>query len=70
MSKNKALSKVIKKVGSVTELAKILGCNKSNVSRWLNGKVKIPTKYIGILIKLSERELRKKDLRPDLYDIE
>jgi DNA-binding transcriptional regulator YdaS (Cro superfamily) len=70
MSKHKALMKIVKQVGSVTELAEILGCNKSNVSRWINGKVPIPLKHIDTLIKLSKGELRKRDLRPDLYKIE
>lgn len=70
MPKHKALMKIVKQVGSVTELAEILGCNKSNVSRWINGKVPIPLKHIDTLIKLSDGELRKRDLRPDLYKIE
>lgn len=70
MGKNKALLLIIKKVGSMTELARILGCSKSSISLWANGKSPIPTKYLNILIKLSGNKVLKKDLRPDLYELE
>jgi DNA-binding transcriptional regulator YdaS (Cro superfamily) len=68
MKENKALLKIVKKVGSVTNLANTLGCNKANVSRWANGVHKIPIKYIKKLVELSKGEVKKKDLRPDVYD--
>lgn len=70
MKKNRALFKVIKKVGSMTNLSVILGCSKSNVSRWANGIHEVPAKYVKKLTLLSEGEITKKDLRPDLYDTE
>jgi len=68
MSKNKALLKVVKKVGSMSELGRILHCNKSNISRWANGVHKIPTKYVKKLVELSDKELRREDFRPDVYE--
>ncbi len=68
MKKEKALMKVIEKVGSTNELARILGCSASYVSNWTSGYRKIPIKYVKKIVELSEGELRKKDLRPDVYD--
>ena len=70
MKKNKALLKVIKKVGSMADLAHILGCNKANVSRWANGIHDVPVKYVKKIALLSEGEVTRKDLRPDVFDDE
>ena len=68
MKKNKALLKVVKKVGSMTELGRILKRNKSNISKWVNGVHKVPIDHVKKLVELSEGEVTKNDLRPDVYD--
>jgi DNA-binding transcriptional regulator YdaS (Cro superfamily) len=68
--KNKALAKIVKKLGSLKTLGEILGCSKSTVSRWVNGIHPIPTQHIKKLVELSEGGVKKKDLRPDVYEVE
>jgi len=68
MKQVKAVLKVSQKVGSMTELANRLGCSKSYVSKWSKGERKVPIKYVKKIIELSEGQVKKKDLRPDVYD--
>ena len=68
MKQVKAVLKVSQKVGSMTELAIRLGCSKSYVSKWSKGERKVPIKYVKRIVELSQGEIRKKDLRPDVYD--
>jgi DNA-binding transcriptional regulator YdaS (Cro superfamily) len=60
--------KVIEKVGSARELARILGCSHSYISNWVHGYRKVPIKYVKKLVELSGGQVKKKDLRPDIYD--
>jgi len=60
--------KVIEKVGSTRKLARILGCSHSYISNWNSGYRKVPIKYVKKIVELSEGELKKRDLRPDVYD--
>lgn len=70
MKENKALLKVVKKVGSIQELARELAVSRGYVSHWIHGRRKIPPELIKKIIELSEGEIKKKDLRPDLYESE
>ena len=70
MKKNLALIKVIRKVGSMTKLANKLNVSPSFISHLAKGRKKIPARYVKKLVELSEGEVMKKDLRPDLYEIE
>lgn len=68
MKQGKAVLKISKKVGSMTKLASEVGCTCSSISHWANERRIIPAKYVKKLVELSEGEVTKKDLRPDLYD--
>jgi len=68
MKPEKAMIKLVEKVGSMTELSKILNCSLSYVSRWASGERKIPIKYIKKLVQLSEGEITREDLRPDVFN--
>lgn len=68
MKKNKAFLKVITKVGSMAELGRILGVSTSQISHLASGRAKVPYKHIKKLIKLSEGEITREELRPDLYE--
>ena len=63
-----ALAKIVEKTGSISELARLINANRASVSRWVNGKRNIPAIFVKRLVLVSEGEVRKKDLRPDLYD--
>ena len=68
MKKDKALEKIIKKVGSLANVARILGISNSYLCHLKEPERKIPIKYIKKLAELSEGEVTKEDLRPDVYD--
>ena len=68
MKQEKALMKVIEKVGSARRLANILGCSPSYISNWTSGYRKVPIKYVKKIVELSEGQVKRKDLRPDVYD--
>lgn len=68
MKQKRPLMRVVEKVGSKAELARILGCSLPYVSLWANGHRKIPIKYVKKLVELSGGELKKRDLRPDIYE--
>lgn len=70
MKENKAILKIIKKVGTIQKVADEVGVSRPYVSHWLHNRRKIPPELIKKLVKLSNNEVAKKDLRPDLYDIE
>ena len=67
MEKNVALSKIIKEVGSVSDLAKILGVSQSYVSNWLSGDREIPATKVRLLVGLSNGKVTEEDLRPDVF---
>ena len=70
MQQKKAIAKIVDKVGSSKRLAELLGISRPYVSNFLGADRPIPLKYIKKLVELSDGEVKKKDLRPDLYDIE
>lgn len=67
MKKNFALVKVIKKVGSMKALSDKLGVSASYISHLAKGRKKIPIKYLSKLVKLSDGEVTREELRPDVY---
>lgn len=67
MKKNKPLLKIVKEVGSVSELAKRLGVSQPAVSNWLSGIRKIPSEKVRILVELSDGKVTEEDLRPDVF---
>ena len=68
MKQDKALLRIVNKVGSMKKLADILGCHKSNIGKWIRKERILPLKYLKKLIELSEGEVTKEDLRPDVYE--
>ena len=68
MKKQQAVLKIIDKYGSVSTIAKMLAISQPYASNFLTGKRKVPLKYVKKLVELSEGQVRKKDLRPDVYD--
>jgi len=68
MKKHKALEKIIKKVGSLTKTARVLGISNSYLCHLKEPERNIPIKYVKKLIELSDGEVTKEDLRPDVYD--
>ena len=71
MKKEKPLSKVINRVGSMSELARRLGVSRAYVNDWEKGRKKIPATLVKKLVALSDGEVTAYDLRPDVfYDYE
>lgn len=68
MEKNKPLLKIVKEVGSVSELAKRIGVTQPCVSHWLSGIRKIPATKVKLLVELSNGKVREEDLRPDVFN--
>jgi len=68
MKKQQAVLKILDKYGSVSAVAKKLAISKPYASNFLTGKRKVPIKYVKKLVELAQGEVRKKDLRPDVYD--
>jgi DNA-binding transcriptional regulator YdaS (Cro superfamily) len=67
MKKHKALSKIIKEVGSVSELAKRIKVTQPCVSHWLSGIRKIPATKVKLLVELSNGKVSEEELRPDVF---
>mgnify|MGYP003353043352 CR=1 FL=1 len=67
MKQNKSLAKIVKEVGSVSELAKQLGVSQPCVSNWLSGKRQIPATKVKLLVELSNGKVSEEDLRPDVF---
>ncbi|TDX30785.1 YdaS antitoxin of YdaST toxin-antitoxin system [Modicisalibacter xianhensis] len=42
-------------VGSYRRLAELIGTSKPTVSRWVNGKYPVPTRFVGALQDVIER---------------
>ena len=67
MKKNKPLSKIIKEVGSVSELARQLNVSQPYVSLWLSNKKPIPATKVKLLVELSNGKVTEEELRPDVF---
>jgi DNA-binding transcriptional regulator YdaS (Cro superfamily) len=67
MKKNKPLLKIIKEVGSATELAKKLKVSQPYVSHWLSGRKPIPATKVKLLVELSNGKVTEEELRPDVF---
>jgi DNA-binding transcriptional regulator YdaS (Cro superfamily) len=70
MKQNKAILKLVKKYGSITELANQIGVSRTYVGHWLHGRRPIPVALVKKLALLSEGELKREDFRPDIFDDE
>ena len=68
MKQTKALNLVIKKFESMTEAAQAIGVSVSYLSHIASGRRKVPIKYVKKIVELSEGEIKKRDLRPDVYE--
>ena len=64
---NKQLLKIVKEVGSVSELAKLLNVSHSYVSNWVAERKKIPAEKVRLLVALSNGKVQDFDLRPDVF---
>ena len=52
----------------MTDAANAMGMSVSYLSHLASGRRKVPIKYVKKIVELSKGEIRKKDLRPDVYD--
>lgn len=68
MKPKTALLKIVNKVGSIAELGRRLNVSRGHVSNWIAGRRTIPIKKVRELVLLSEGEITKKDLRPDVFN--
>jgi TorA maturation chaperone TorD/DNA-binding transcriptional regulator YdaS (Cro superfamily) len=62
-----ALTKAIAIVGGQTQLARLLGVKQANVWHWLNKAGRVPGEYVLAIEKATGGQVRRHDLRPDLY---
>ena len=67
MKKNKPLLKIVKEIGSVSELAVLVGVSQPTVSNWLSGRKAIPATKVRLLVELSNGKVSEEDLRPDVF---
>lgn len=67
MKQHKSLSKIVKEVGSVSELAKKVGVSQPYVSQWLSRKKPIPATKVKLLVALSNGKVTEEELRPDVF---
>lgn len=67
MSRQDALRKIIRKAGSMAELARLLNTSRSYVNDWEKGRAAIPPRFVRKLVVLSEGEVLESDLRPDIF---
>ncbi len=58
--------RAIKHAGGPSELAKVLGISPQAISRWSKAN-QIPAKWVLALEALIEGEVKRYELRPDLY---
>ena len=68
MKQTTALNIVINKFDSMTEAAQAIGVSISYLSHLASGRRKVPIKYVKRIVELSEGKIKKRDLRPDVYD--
>ncbi|RPD83209.1 helix-turn-helix domain-containing protein [Neisseria weixii] len=64
----KALQAAIDFFGSQASLARKLGVQRSTVNSWVHGRNKIPPEAAVKIEKLTGFQVKKKELRPDLFD--
>lgn len=50
-----------------TQFAEKVGVNQGLVSMWLSGKVRMTPEWVLQVEKVTERELSRYELRPDIY---
>jgi len=67
MRQNKVLLKIVEKVGSISEVAKLVGVSRQSVSMWLNNHRPISAKAVKQLVALSDGEVTEEQLRPDVF---
>lgn len=67
MDSQKAVLKIVKKMGSMAELARQLGVSRGSVNDWVKGRRKIPARLVKKIVNLSDGELTEEDLRPDVF---
>lgn len=67
MKENKPLLKIVKEVGSVSKLAKLIGSSQPTVSNWLSKRQSIPATKVKLLVKLSNGKVTEEELRPDVF---
>ncbi len=67
MKQNAALLKVVAEVGSVSELARMLGVSRTHVSNWVAGRRTIPATKVHYLVKLANGKVTPQELRPDVF---
>jgi DNA-binding transcriptional regulator YdaS (Cro superfamily) len=67
MRKNKVLLKIVKKVGSVSEVARAIGVSRQSVSMWLHCKRTVSATAVKKLVEISEGEVTEEELRPDVF---
>lgn len=63
-----ALRMAVSLIGSQASLAKQLGVQRSTVNSWIHGRNKIPPEAAIKIEKLTNSKVKKKELRPDLFD--
>lgn len=68
--KNHEIAKLIKFFGNQEKTANAFGINQTAVSQWLNNKTKIDRYFATLAEKLTNGEIKAKDLRPDLKELE
>ena len=67
MDTNKKLLKLVKKVGSMSELARLLGVSRGYVNNMIKQRKAISPKLVKELVFLSDGELTEEELRPDVF---
>lgn len=62
-----ALRKVLKEVGSTSDLAKLTGYSASHIRSMLCEHRAIPPKIVNKLVELANGKVKPKELRPDVF---
>lgn len=70
LMKNNLIEQIITIAGSQTALAEGLGVSQTLVWKWLHGKAKVTPEHVIPLEKISNGEVSRSQLRPDLYPVE
>ena len=66
----RALKRAIAIAGSQSALARIIGVNQQNVNHWLLKGSRVPAEYVIPIERASYGQVKRHELRPDLYPIE
>ncbi len=67
MGSSKALRKVLKEVGTTSDLAKLTGYSKSHIRSMLCDHRNIPPRIVSKLVELANGKVKPKELRPDIF---